>query len=126
MGTIDILFLAPVTILIMVWSIGMPLAIRRAAREAKSKSVHEYSSHIEIAYKTFLNDPSDEEKLNIYERILRNQRIIRRIPTWPLSWAETFFVVLGSNLLLLAYAFWYVTMRMGYWPAVVSWFKTML
>ncbi|MHC5056770.1 MAG: hypothetical protein ACYTKD_18960 [Planctomycetota bacterium] len=101
----------------------MPLAIRRAAREAKSKSVHAYSAHIEKAFRVFLEDPSDDDKLAVYEKLVKNQKVIRRIPTWPLSWKETIFIVLGSNLALLAVDAWYVAVRLGHWPAVVEYVR---
>ena len=107
-------------IFFLFWSLGMPITLRIAAREAKSKAIITYAQHIEKAFKDFLDAP-DEEKLTTYSWLLKHQKVIRNIPTWPLSWKATIFVVVGSNLVMLLTTLWYILDRLGYWQNGMAW-----
>lgn len=123
---IDFAVLVFTSTVFLIWSLGMPLAIRSVARQAVSKGAQEYTTHLEKAYKAFLNDPTDDERLKTYEKLLSRQKVIRNIPTWPLSWTETVFVVFGSNLILFLVSCWYIIARLGYLPAVMEWIQTVV
>jgi len=112
-------------VMYVIWSLGMPIAVRRAAREAKSKAVHKYSEHIERAFQGFLNNPT-EDSLARYNWLLKEQTAIRKIGVWPMSWAETVFVVLGGNLFLVAVVSWFVILRLGELESVMRWFHGFL
>jgi hypothetical protein len=120
----DFFFLGVASLIMGVWTIGMPFMIRLATREAKSKSVHVYSAHLEQAFKSFLEEP-DEERSERYAWLVKKQDIIRKIPTWPLNWKETLFVLAGGNLLALTVDAWYVIYRLGKWPEVVAFLKNL-
>jgi hypothetical protein len=98
--------------LFLVWSVGMPASIYTAGVEAKSKAAHEYSAHVEAAFKGFLEEPG-EATLQKYRWLLTEQRVIRAIPAWPLSKTETLVYVLGANLLNWAVTILYVFWRTG-------------
>jgi tetratricopeptide (TPR) repeat protein len=106
----DFLFLGMTTILCSIWSIGLPLTLSHVARESKIKAVHEYSSHIEQAFKNFLKSPN-ESSLNKYKWLLNNQQVIRKIPIWPLSFKQSLLVIV-SNLFLLAVDALYISLRL--------------
>jgi tetratricopeptide (TPR) repeat protein len=106
----DVGILLIITGIVLFWSLGMPLTIHRAARESKGKAVHAYSAHIETAFKKFLDDPGDES-LKRYEWLRRNQRVIQRIGTWPLSWWESLLVLAGGNGALIYVSMWFLHAR---------------
>ena len=114
----DFFFLGLASAFFVSWSLGLPLAIHRSAREARAKAVHIYSDHIEKAFGAFLADPG-EDVLRRYQWLKENQTVIKGISTWPLSRMET-LVVLSSNLLLLAVDSLYVVIRLGLWGMVWS------
>ena len=105
--------------IVAVWSVGMPLMIRRAAREAKSKAVHAYSEHIEKSFTSFLGEP-DEDKLKRYQWLVENQKTIVKISTWPLSFKETVITILLGNVLVSVVSAWYILFRVGQWPILVE------
>lgn len=121
---IDILLLLLYLIILFVVSIGMPLTIRMAAKQAKSRAVHTYSEHIENAFKSFLAQP-DEGTLGRYQWLIANQKAIVKICIWPLSTIET-LLVFGSNLLLVGMTAWYIFSRTGYWPNFVQWLNRVI
>jgi len=47
------------------------------------------------------------------------QKLLKRIPVWPLTLTETIIVIGGSNLLLAAVVAAYVVSRLGSWDAVI-------
>ncbi len=114
----DVAVLAIITLIVMVWSLGMPAMVRRAARQARSKAVQEYSEHIESAFGSFLANP-EEDSLARYEWLRQNQRVIQRIGTWPLSFWQTLYLVIFSNVLLLALTAHYVAMRYDLWESIM-------
>ena len=123
--TIEFMLAGMAAAMFVVWSLGMPIAVRRAAKEAKSKAVHKYSEHIERAFQSFLDNPT-EDSLTRYNWLLKKQIAIRKIGVWPMSWAETVFVVLGGNLFLVALVTWFVTLRLGQLESVMIWFHGLL
>jgi hypothetical protein len=112
---LDFFFLLLSSITFALWSVGMPLMIRRSARESKSRAVHVYSAHIEKAFNTLLEDPN-KDRFDRYSWLQSHQKIISSIPTWPLSRKETIFVVLGSNVILLMVNVAYILYRTGALP----------
>ena len=115
----DFLLLGICTIIYMVWSVGMPLTIRRVAIESRANAVQEYSRHIENAFNAFIEEPN-EDYLKRYSWLKENEKVINNIPTWPLSWKETLFGVVGSNLLLIGVDIWYICHRLEIWPSVID------
>ncbi len=109
----DLVFLGIGTMLYLIWSLALPFALKRAARQAKSKAVHVYADHIEQAFREFLEAPSEDRRQR-YDWLIQNQRVIQRVHTWPMSWQETVFAVVGGNLVLLAVDGWYLMTRLGY------------
>jgi transcriptional regulatory protein LevR len=103
-----------VTVIVMIWSVGMPVMVKRAARRAKRGAVHTYSEHIEKAFNAFLENPS-EERLNRYTWLVGQQRVIQRIGVWPLNWRQTLYLVVFSNALQVLICIHYVLMRFGLW-----------
>jgi hypothetical protein len=121
----DIIFLGITTILYAIWTVLMPASIRVAVKQAKGSAVNTYADHIERAFRDFIERPG-EETLGRYRWLMKNQRLIRKIGTWPLSLLETFVYVIGSNLVLLLMDFWYVSARLGTWPHIVQYVRTLL
>lgn len=119
---LDLVFLAIFTLFALVGSIGMPMMLRRAMRESKSRAVHAFAEHIEKAFGRFLEHPAEDE-LKRYQWLLDHQRVIQGITTWPLSFTQTIVAVVGSNLIVLGVDVWYVGVRLGWWahfiPTVV-------
>jgi tetratricopeptide (TPR) repeat protein len=109
----DIFLLGVATVLIGFLSIGLPFAIRRAMKRAKIKPIEQYSHHIEESLKEFLKKP-DDPTFERYSWLLKHQRVIRKIPTWPLSWSQTLFFVVGSNILVAFTDVVYIMVRYGY------------
>jgi hypothetical protein len=107
---IDLGILAVILLIVLVWAAGMPLAIYRAARESKSKAIHDYSQHLEKAFREFLLRP-DEQTLARYEWLKARQAVIRRIASWPLSWPQNVFVFVIANLVFLGVSAWFVYAR---------------
>lgn len=118
----DLFFLCIGTSIIAVWTIAFPYQLRRALQAAKSTVVYEYSNHIESAFKTFLDDPDDENE-KLYQRILEKQKVIKNIPVWALSVSETLFVIVGGNLLLILAVMAYVINRLGLWSMIIQYFS---
>lgn len=115
----DIVVLLVIWVIVLIWSIGMPLMVRRAARRAKSSAVMAYSGHIEAAFKRFLENPT-EESLKAYQWLVANQSVIQRIGIWPLSLQQTLLLVVGSNLLLVTLCVHYVMMRFKLWQVLLN------
>ncbi|MFC1531312.1 tetratricopeptide repeat protein [Gemmatimonadota bacterium] len=109
-GDLPILF--GITLVVMVWSIGMPFTIYRAARSAKYSAVHTYASHLEDSFAGFLKKPG-AESLERYEWLQQKQSVIRKISSWPLSVASTIIFLVGGNLLLAATNVWFIMKRTG-------------
>jgi hypothetical protein len=114
----DFFFLGLASFFYVSWSMGLPLAIRRSAREARSKAIHIYADHIDSAFKAFLANPSDDT-LDRYQWIRKNQGVIKAISTWPLTVTQT-TAVIGSNVLLLGVDTLYILVRMGVLGTVTS------
>ncbi len=122
---LDFIILLIGTLLYLTWSVGMPLMLRLAAKASKTKAVIAYSQHIEKAFDTFLQHP-DQENLDAYNWLLTHQNVIQHIPTWPLSWKETLFAVIGSNLVLLPAVVWNVLVRTSHWDTFAEWASVLL
>ena len=115
---LDLLFLGLFTFFFSIWSFITPFMLCRAARESKSKAVHIYSDHIEKAFNAFLEDPNEDTE-NRYLYLIKTQKIITRIATWPLSVKETLFAVFGSNVMLIAVDVAYACFRLGFLPITI-------
>ncbi len=113
---VDLLFLAIASALAALWCLALPVALQRAAREAKSRSILVYTEHLERAFAAFLEHPADDGRLEEYRTLQRNQDVVRRIATWPLSRTETLVGVVGSTALVAAVDVWYTLQRLGLWP----------
>lgn len=110
----DLVVLLLVTVIVMIWSIGMPVMVKRAARRAKRAAVHTYSEHIERAFNDFLENPI-EDRLSRYKWLVGQQKVIQRIGVWPLNWHQTLYLVVFSNALLVLICIHYILMRFGLW-----------
>jgi len=115
----DIVVLLVITLIVLIWSVGMPLMVKRAAKQAKLKSVMAYARHIETAFKGFLDNPT-EETLKNYQWLTLNQKVIQRIGIWPLSLRQTLLLVVGSNVLLITLCVHYVLMRFHLWHVLLA------
>jgi hypothetical protein len=109
-------------VVVFIWSIGLPLAMRKAAIESKNKTIYIYSETIEKAFQQFLKDPANDS-LDRYNWLLKNQKVIKRIPTWPFSLAQTIFVVFVSNIFTVFMTSRYILSRLGYLNEVVDYIK---
>jgi len=107
---IDLLALLITVIVGLVWSAGLPFSLYRAGKEAKNQISHRYSIHLEDALEKFINDPG-ENTLNNYNWLIKQQKVIKQIPCWPLSSFQT-FIVIGVNILLIMVAFAYIYFRL--------------
>jgi tetratricopeptide (TPR) repeat protein len=117
----DMYVLALITIILTVWSFGMPFMVKRAARKSKSRTVHRYSEHIENAFNSFLESP-DDGSLQKYLWTKENQIIIQKIGTWPLNWIQTITLVICFNFLLVIVPVFYLFVRLGLadsWPFLI-------
>jgi hypothetical protein len=114
---IDLLFLFVGTGITAVWTIAFPFQLRRSLQASKNFSIVKYSGHVEYAFAKFVEDPSEDNE-KAYKRLLDNEKIIWKISVWPLSTAETIFVIGGSNLLLGLVATAYVLHRLGWWSGI--------
>jgi len=121
----DFFILALALLFYLALSVVLPFMIRHAARQAKTKAVHDYSAHIEKAFIAFQKEP-DSDKLERYQWLLNNQAVIQKISTWPLSKAQTLFAVIGSNLLMVAVAGRYIAIRTGRWAEFVEYIRMTL
>jgi hypothetical protein len=114
---VDLLFLLVGTSITAVWTIAFPFQLRRSLQASKNFAIVKYSGHVEDAFDKFVEDPSRSNEEN-YKRLLDNEKIIQKISVWPLSIAETIFVIGGSNLLLGLVATAYVLHRLGWWSGI--------
>jgi len=119
---IEFFFIVLGSAVIMVWSIGMPYTMFRAAQSSKSKAVHTYSEHIEKSFKEFLDHPS-EDTVERFKWLVKNQSVIQKISTWPMSVKQTVFVVVGGNVVIFAMVTWYVLQRLGRWSEFIGWIR---
>jgi len=71
-NTSDLLLHPFIDVLVLSWSIGMPIIIQRAGREAKSKAIQTYRGHLERAFNAFIDSP-DDERLERYNWLVRPQ-----------------------------------------------------
>lgn len=110
-----------ISIVVLTWSVGMPLAIKRSAEAAKYNSVHLYSDHIEQSFREFIEDPGDE-KLQRYQWLKKNQKVIKCISTWPLSIKNTLIYIVGGNLFLLLNNIWFVIYRLNLYDELLTYF----
>ena len=106
---IDLIALLITVIVGFVWSVGLPFSLYHAGKEAKNQISHRYSIHLEDALEKFVDDPA-ENTLRNYEWLIKQQRVIKKIPCWPLSFFQT-IVVVGLNVLLGIVAFAYIYIR---------------
>ncbi len=105
---IDLIALFISIILVFVWSVGLPFSLYRAGKEAKNQISHRYSIHLEGALEKFVDDPG-ENTLSNYEWLIKQQRVIKKIPCWPLSFFQTIVVaILNVLLAIVAYAYIYI------------------
>jgi tetratricopeptide (TPR) repeat protein len=114
---IDLLFLFVGTGITAVWTVAFPFQLRRSLQASKNFAILRYSGHVQDAFDKFVEEPTETNEKD-YKRLLDNEKIIQKISVWPLSAAETIFVIGGSNLLLALVASAYVTHRLGLWAAV--------
>lgn len=114
---IDLLFLFVGTGITAVWTIAFPFQLRRSLQASKNFIILKYSGHVEEAFDKFVEEPNEDNE-KAYKRLLDNEKIIQKISVWPLSAAETIFVIVGSNLLLAVVASAYVLHRLGWWGNV--------
>ncbi len=106
---IDLIALFITVITGFIWSVGLPYSLYRAGKEAKNQISHRYSVHLESALEKFIDDPG-ENTLKNYEWLIKQQRVIKKIPCWPLSFFQT-GVVVGLNVLLVIVAIGYIYIR---------------
>ena len=121
---IDIFMLALSTVVTMIWTVGLPLALYRSARASKYRAASKYSFHMQDAFASFISEP-DEPRLKHYQWLVDQQKVIRKTPVWPLSWSETFVVVFLSNAALFVIDAFYVAARLdmdlrALWQSVLS------
>lgn len=109
---LELPFLVIGFMLFLGWSLAMPVELKRAARDSKGDAVQAYSDHIEKAFQSFLKNP-DDSALKRYQWLLANQKVIKRICTWPLSWVETLTAIVGGNAFILAFFLWYSSRRIS-------------
>lgn len=107
---IDLVALLITVIVGLVWSAGLPFSLYRAGKEAKNQISHRYSIHLEDALEKFIDDPG-ENTLSNYEWLIKQQKVIKKIPCWPLSFFQT-MVVVGVNILLIMVALAYIYFRL--------------
>ena len=119
---IDLIFLFVGTGITAVWTIAFPFQLRKSLQASKNFAIVKYSGHVDEAFKRFVDDPSEANE-GQYKRLLNNEKIIQKISVWPLSAAETIFVIGGSNLLLALVATAYVIHRLGLWTSILSGFN---
>lgn len=121
---IDIVMLALGTVVTMIWTLGLPLALYRSAIASKYRAASKYSFHMQDAFASFISEP-DEPRLKHYQWLVDQQKVIRKTPVWPLSWSETFVVVFLSNAALFVIDAFYVAARLdmdlrGLWQSLFS------
>jgi hypothetical protein len=117
---IDLLFLFVGTGIVAIWTIAFPFQLRRSLQASKNSSIVRYSGHVDDAFNKFVEEPSETNE-GRYRRLIENERIIQKISVWPLTSAETVFVIGGSNLLLIMVATAYFIHRLGLWTELASW-----
>src|SRR2546423_660534 len=115
---IDFLFLCVGTAIAAAWTVAFPFQLRRALKASKLSPVQKYSQHIKNAFEAFINEPNEWNEQR-YVRVLEMQKLLKRIPVWPLTLTETIIVIGGCNLLLAAVVAAYVVSRLGSWDAVI-------
>jgi hypothetical protein len=118
---LDLFFLAVTTLLASSATVFVPLQLRRALRLARARLVQTYSSHIDQALREFLETPVEANRER-YAWLLQNQSLLERIPVWPLSWPQTLYSVVASNLVILGVDVWYTLRRLGVpWRTLLPW-----
>jgi len=126
---IDFIFVILGSLLFIWLSVFMPFSLRRAAAAAKQKSISIYSSHLEDAYKGFLEDPG-EGSLERYKWLIQKQSVIKKIPVWPLTLSQTIMTLVVSNLFLLLGDFLYINCRLGFFDQQLlelqTWFQNFI
>jgi hypothetical protein len=121
----DFFFVTLGSLILLIWSVGMPFMMHRAAQTSKSKAVLEYSKHIDEGFKAFLKNPSDNTA-NRYKWLVNNQMVVKGISTWPLSWAQTIFAIIGCNVFMCMMTVFYVIQRTGQWNSIKQWLNAIL
>lgn len=116
---IDFLFLCVGTAIAATWTVAFPFQLRRALKASKLSPVQRYSQHIKNAFEAFISDPNESNEKR-YLRVLEMQKLLKRIPVWPLTATETILVIGGCNLLLALVAAAYVVSRLESWDAVTN------
>ena len=97
---IDLIALFIAVIIVFVWTVGLPISLYRAGKEAKSQISHKFSMHLEDALEKFVDDPS-KNTLNHYEWLNKQQRVIKIMPCWPLSNFQSFILVFLNTILVI-------------------------
>lgn len=103
--------------IVITWSIGTPMMIRRACRRAKYMASLKYSGHIEAAFNEFLEHPSEDTQKE-YQWLVDHQSVIQKIGVWPLSVFQTLSFVVGSNLFLTGLTVCYLLYRFDLWDRI--------
>jgi tetratricopeptide (TPR) repeat protein len=116
---IDFMFLCVGTAIAATWTVAFPFQLRKALKASKLSPVQRYSQHIKNAFEAFINEPNEANEKR-YLRVLEMQKLLKRIPVWPLTATETILVIGGCNLLLALVATAYVISRLGSWDAVTN------
>lgn len=116
-GLGDVVIVLAIFVIVIIWSIGTPLMIRRACRRAKYMASLKYSAHIETAFNTFLQTPTEETQKE-YQWLVDHQSVIRKIGVWPLSVMQTLTFVVGTNLFLTGLTLLYLLDRFELWSRI--------
>ncbi len=115
----DIFFMTLSTLGCTLWSIGIPLAIRRAMNESKTKARFAYADHVETAFDQFLETP-EEGSLSRFEWLVKHDVVVERIGTWPMGRIESLVLIGGTNIVLILFWGIYVVEYLGRWHAVAG------
>jgi hypothetical protein len=116
----DVFFMTLSSLGFTLWSVGIPMAIRRAMRESKTKTRFRYDDHVERAFHTFMDKPGDDT-LAPFQWLVKHESVIDRIGTWPMGRLESILWLGGTNLVLAAFWMFYVLVHLDLWGPVRTW-----
>jgi hypothetical protein len=84
-----------ITIIIFIWSVMVPLQIRKSAKNAQLNCLLRYQTHTIDAFNAFIKDPNDIRKRKL-EWLLSAERDLRRMTSSIIKFKQTVFIIFAN------------------------------
>jgi hypothetical protein len=108
----DVLVILLGYVIVLIWTIWIPVAIQRALRYSKSMAITDYGHHVKKAFEGFVANP-DDRTLERLDWLVENDTRVGRISSRLFVWSDWIKLAL-THLFLAAVTVVFVAIRFGY------------